>query len=94
MKIIPFLKWAGGKRWIVKSKSNIFGFKFNRYIEPFAGSAAVYFYLLPTNAILSDKNKSLMDVYRAIKDDWKIVRNKLLIHSINHSKRYYPKYLP
>ena len=91
MTIIPFLKWAGGKRWLVSSHKKIFNVSFNRYIEPFVGSGAVYFYLMPENAILSDKNKRLIEVYKAIKKDWEIVFEKLIEHSRNHSHDYYYK---
>lgn len=89
MTLSPFLKWAGGKRWLVNSYSETFDIHFNRYIEPFAGSAAIFFHLLPKTAILSDKNKYLMDLYRAIKRDWRKVNKKLYEHSINHTKDYY-----
>lgn len=89
MTLLPFLKWAGGKRWLVKSHGEIFNIPFNNYIEPFAGSAAIFFHLLPKTAILSDKNKNLMDVYRAIKKDWRKVDEKLYEHSINHTKNHY-----
>lgn len=64
----PFLKWPGGKRWLVKrlvpamSKSG-----FNNYYEPFLGGGAVYFALAPDNAILSDLNGELISTYRAVK---------------------------
>jgi len=38
-----------------------------RYIEPFVGSGAVFFYLQPKWAILSDINPELIDLYRAIR---------------------------
>jgi DNA adenine methylase len=38
-----------------------------RYIEPFVGSGAVFFYLQPKRAILSDINPELIDLYRAIR---------------------------
>ena len=50
---VPFLKWAGGKRWLISSSPQIFPNKYNRYVEPFLGSAAVFFYLKPPKAILS-----------------------------------------
>ena len=67
MNLTPFLKWAGGKRWFVNNHSEIFNIEFNRYIEPFLGSGSVFFHLLPEKSILSDKNKNLIDTYRAIK---------------------------
>lgn len=65
----PFLKWAGGKRWLVEKYINSFPCEFNRYFEPFLGSGAVFFSLKPGNAVLSDLNESLVDTYCAIRDD-------------------------
>jgi DNA adenine methylase len=39
--MIPFLNWAGGKRWLVYGNNHIVPPKYNRYIEPFLGSGAV-----------------------------------------------------
>ena len=64
MSFTPFLKWAGGKRWLIKSKGEIFNIQFNKYIEPFVGSAAIFFHLLPKQSILSDKNKNLIKQFK------------------------------
>lgn len=87
--IVPFLKWAGGKRWLVNTFPDLINFSFNRYIEPFLGSAAIFFYLAPRNAILSDCNIELIETYQTIKDDWERVQMELQKHQIKHSKRYY-----
>lgn len=63
----PFLKWAGGKRWLVAKYASLFPKGYNRYIEPFLGSAAVYFYFLPKLGLLSDANADLIGAYRAIR---------------------------
>jgi DNA adenine methylase len=39
----PFLKWPGGKRWLVERKLVYVPANTKRYIEPFLGSGAVYF---------------------------------------------------
>lgn len=85
----PFLKWAGGKRWLVNAHKDIFNVNFKRYIEPFVGGGSVYFYLTPSNAILADKNKQLIETYMAIKHDWKRVNDELTLHAMKHSKEYY-----
>ena len=87
--IVPFLKWAGGKRWLVSTYPEILTFSYNRYIEPFLGSGAIYFNLAPHRAILADQNEELIETYQAIKDDWNLVRKELKKHHTNHSKRYY-----
>lgn len=86
---LPFLKWAGGKRWLVHNHQDLLPQQFNSYIEPFLGSGAVFFSLAPTKGILSDLNKDLIDTYIAIRDNWQTVVKKLENHQRNHSKEYY-----
>lgn len=87
--IVPFLKWAGGKRWLIQKHPELFNVRFERYIEPFIGSAAVFFHLQPATSIVSDINTSLIDTYRAIKSDYQKVYKLLKIHQKKHSEDYY-----
>ncbi|MFX0139697.1 MAG: DNA adenine methylase [Candidatus Hodarchaeota archaeon] len=65
----PFLKWAGGKRQLLAQFEKYFPRKFNKYIEPFVGGGAVFFYLLPKQAILIDNNEELINCYKVIKNN-------------------------
>lgn len=72
----PFVKWVGGKRQLLQQFKNLELYppeKFdpvkNTYYEPFVGGGAVFFDLLPKNAVLSDMNKELVITYNVIKDD-------------------------
>jgi len=85
----PFLKWAGGKRWFVNKHHELFPQFTGTYYEPFLGSGAVFFYLKPTNAIISDINEELVTTYVALRDDYKKVYGKLRKHHSNHNKDYY-----
>lgn len=85
----PFLKWAGGKRWFADRWLQLIPNNFNRYIEPFVGSGAVYFSLLPKAAILSDLNADLINTYQAVRDDPAGVERLLQEHDKNHDKVYY-----
>jgi DNA adenine methylase len=85
----PFLKWAGGKRWFVAEHANLLPKRFNRYIEPFLGSGAVFFYLCPSKGILGDSNSDLIDTYLAIKQNWALVYRYLKKHQQMHSRDYY-----
>lgn len=87
--IQPFLKWAGGKRWFVNNHSNNFPIKFKRYIEPFLGSGAVFFHLLPNEAILADSNHELIETYRAVRDDCAGVWEELMKYKREHTKTNY-----
>lgn len=86
---VPFLKWAGGKRWLTAKHLDIFPDKFDRYIEPFLGSGAVFFCLAPSKAILSDANTDLVNAYRAIKKNHRVVEQHLAQHQKLHSRDYY-----
>lgn len=89
IEIVPFLKWAGGKRWLVARHPHVFPTEFNRYIEPFLGSGAVFFHLKPKYGILADKNAALIDTYKAIKTDWKKIQSVLRQHNLRHDHNYY-----
>lgn len=84
-----FLKWAGGKRWFVNNESYRLPVEYNRYIEPFLGGGAVFFYLSPAEAILSDINQELITTYQAIRDDVDGVYRNLRSHQRNNSREYY-----
>lgn len=88
-KLKPFLKWAGGKRWLVDSNQLPTVPHFDRYIEPFLGSGSIFFYLNPKTSILCDANEELINCYKAIKKNHKLVRRYLGQHQSNHSKKYY-----
>lgn len=89
--VLPFLKWAGGKRWLMPLALELQGLCTGTYIEPFLGSGAMFFGLRPARALLSDRNKELVDTYRAVATDWKKVRQRLADHDKSHSAEYYYK---
>ena len=62
----PFLKWPGGKRSLVSQLLALVPRSYERYFEPFLGSAALFFALNPTEAYLSDKNKELINCYTQV----------------------------
>ena len=85
----PFLKWAGGKRQLISQMDQYFPKKFNKYIEPFIGGGAIFFYLLPENAILVDINKDLINSYNVVKNDVANLIESLKKHK--NEKEYYYK---
>lgn len=86
---VPFLKWAGGKRWLITSHPELFPQNYNRYLEPFLGSGAVYFYMQPKSAVLGDTNSALIDTYTAIKDDWEPIAKALTSYDRRHNREFY-----
>ncbi len=70
----PLLKWAGGKRQLLPHLRRFYPPAFNRYIEPFFGSGAVFFDLYAAgrlhghDAILIDSNADLIGCYEAVRD--------------------------
>lgn len=86
---LPFLKWAGGKRWFVNRFFDIIPVNFGRYIEPFLGSGAIFFGLQPKEAILADLNPDLVETFVAIKEDWKRVVAILQKYHTLHSTPFY-----
>jgi len=89
LKLIPFLNWAGGKRWLAANHLEQFPKDYNRYIEPFLGSGAIFFALQPKHSILSDINSDLIQTYRAIQLYPQDVEDELKKHHDRHCKDYY-----
>ncbi|HSB09560.1 MAG TPA: Dam family site-specific DNA-(adenine-N6)-methyltransferase, partial [Blastocatellia bacterium] len=61
-----FLRWAGSKRKLLPVLLDLVPLQFDRYVEPFAGSACLFFSLQPGRAILSDINDELISTYREV----------------------------
>ncbi|MBS0320137.1 MAG: Dam family site-specific DNA-(adenine-N6)-methyltransferase [Proteobacteria bacterium] len=87
--VLPFLKWAGGKRWLAPAVQRLLPKTYGRYIEPFLGSGAVYFAANPVSAVLSDLNGALIETYETVRQSPLQVWDELAIHSFEHSKDYY-----
>ena len=68
----PFLKWAGGKRQLLPQILERFPPSCATYYEPFLGSGALFFALAGRRAfrraVLSDRNRDLVDTYVAVRD--------------------------
>jgi DNA adenine methylase len=71
----PLLKWAGGKRQLLPQIRRFYPATFNRYIEPFFGSGAVFFDLHAAgrlrgrDVVLIDSNADLIGCYETVRDD-------------------------
>jgi DNA adenine methylase len=79
----PLLKWAGGKRQLLPQLRRFYPPAFNRYIEPFCGSGAVFFDLHAADrlrghdAVLIDSNADLIGCYERVRDECEAVAGAL-----------------
>src|SRR5258708_10840729 len=70
----PILKWAGGKRQLLPELRPFYPKRFDRYVEPFLGSGAVFLdlhnagFLEGRDVRLSDINADVIGCYRAVRD--------------------------
>jgi DNA adenine methylase len=67
----PFLKWAGGKWAIARHIESLLPHDARRrvYREPFLGGGAMFFYLQPEQAFLSDSLASLITTYKVVQSN-------------------------
>lgn len=75
-KAKPFLRWAGGKTWLLKDLESFLPKEIKNYHEPFIGGGSVFIYLKSTGRIqnkayLSDRNKDLINAYQVLKGQLK-----------------------
>lgn len=88
----PFLRWAGGKRWLIKYLPELLPKHFNNYHEPFLGGASIFLYLKSRNLIqkhsyLSDFNSDLINVYKQLQENSKKIVD--LIKSYKNERDFY-----
>lgn len=84
-----FLKWAGGKTRYAGAVTAMSPTYEGIYREPFMGSAAVFFELGPTKALLSDVNADLIICFQEIKHDPFAVMD--LLDEMPNTKAYFQK---
>lgn len=89
----PILKWAGGKRQLLPELRPFYPRLFDRYVEPFLGSGAVFLdlynagLLAGRKAALSDINADVIGCYRAVRDAPERVVTALRKLEANHRSR-------
>jgi len=70
----PFLRWVGGKRWLINKVDHLIPKEINNYFEPFLGGGAMFIHLIQNKKIkeisfLSDINTDLINSYEMIKQN-------------------------
>ena len=85
----PFLRWAGGKNWLVKSLPELLdGLEYDSYHEPFLGGGSVFFALGPQKAFLSDTNADLISTFTAVRDNPQGVIDYLMQQRVSEDDYY------
>ncbi len=91
----PFVKWAGGKGSLVSDITARIprGRSFRRYLEPFVGAGALFFWMRRSfpglECLVADSNQELINAYRSIRDDVDRLLTKLETHQVLHSREHY-----
>jgi len=73
-----FLRWAGSKRKQLPKLATYWNESYGRYVEPFMGSACLFFSLNPSTALLSDLNEELVHTFCMVRDGPKQVYKALM----------------
>lgn len=85
----PIIKWVGGKSKLLGELVARLPVRHQRYFEPFAGGAALFFHLAPARAVLADLNPDLIGMYRAVASDAAGLLRRLAIHRDAHDEAHY-----
>src|ERR1039457_6811304 len=75
--LAPLFRWAGSKRKLIPELVRSVPSSYGRYLEPFSGSACLFFALRPSAAVLSDVNEELIHAYKILR-----AHPKLLYRSV------------
>lgn len=95
----PIIKYRGGKSKEIPFLMPHIPQYTGRYIEPFFGGGAMFFYLEPERAVINDINTNLMRFYLGVQQNYIELRNELTdleeIYKTNRTdfdalKRLYP----
>jgi DNA adenine methylase len=84
----PVLRWAGSKRKLLPLLLSCVPRPFTRYIEPFAGSACLFFGLRPHQAVLGDINAELLQTYCVLRDHPRLLWRAVMAFDANERQYY------
>jgi DNA adenine methylase len=84
---VPFLRWAGSKRQLIPILRRFWQPTFRRYVEPFVGSACLFFAIRPNKALLGDINPDLIATYIEIKH--RAQRVALILRKLSNDRQSY-----
>lgn len=90
VKLRPFIRWPGGKRWLVSRYPGLIPAPVQgTYFEPFLGSAAMFASVQPRRSVLGDLNPELIATFAAVRDDPKGLEELLTQHHSQHNESHY-----
>lgn len=87
----PVIKWVGGKTKLLPELLERMPERFNRYYEPFAGGAALFFRVAPQSGVLADYNPDLINLYKVLGRDVSAVIKRLEYYREHHTEAHYYK---
>lgn len=73
----PIIKYRGGKSKEIPNFIQFIPQNYDRYVEPFLGGAALYFYLEPHTALINDINDKLINFYLSVRNNFNALRKEL-----------------
>lgn len=88
----PIVKWPGGKGRLLDQLLPLLpgDVEERRYIEPFAGGAALYFRLTPSRALIRDSNRQLIETYRCVQREVEALIDALRrLERTHNAEQYY-----
>lgn len=87
--VLPFVKWAGGKRRLLPEILEAAPSSFSRYLEPFLGGGAVALTVQGCPMLLNDSNEELITAYRMVRECLGELCILLDSHRSAHSEDYF-----
>lgn len=82
----PIIKYRGGKSKEIPQILPYIPQFTGRYIEPFFGGGALFFYLEPSNAIINDINENLINFYNDVRNNYYKIKKELSSIEIEYKK--------
>ena len=94
MVATPIVKWAGGKGRLLSQYESYLPTSFKRYFEPFAGGAALFFWLRTQrgngfSATLNDSNQELINCYQVVQQQPAALLTRLQELAHLHNSEFY-----
>ncbi|CAM9122711.1 Dam family site-specific DNA-(adenine-N6)-methyltransferase [Mycoplasma marinum] len=91
--MVPFIKWAGGKRQLLPELRKLMPKRedIGTYYEPFIGGGALLFDFQPNKAVINDMNKELIHAYRMLDNHDKYFRllELLILMETAHDEAFF-----